>query len=97
MCYSIECELLPLLFTLHFMNQTLFDRVPLREDLSDRPLLDGSKDCSDISPSNIIEPTMETLSAEDSEEFEEHKGSKGEIPGQIQSGQESQGHPTAGD
>jgi hypothetical protein len=27
----------------------------------------------DVSPSNIIEPTMETLSAEDRQEFEEHK------------------------
>jgi hypothetical protein len=33
----------------------------------------GSKDSSDVLPSNIIEPTMETLSAEDQQEFEEHK------------------------
>jgi hypothetical protein len=33
----------------------------------------GLKDSSDISHSNIIEPTMETLSAEDQGEFEEHK------------------------
>jgi hypothetical protein len=33
----------------------------------------GSKDSSDISPSNFIEPTMETLSVENQEEFEEHK------------------------
>jgi hypothetical protein len=32
-----------------------------------------SKDSSDVSPSNIIEPTMETLSAEDQQEFEKHK------------------------
>jgi hypothetical protein len=31
------------------------------------------KDHSDISPSIIIEPTMENLSAEDQQEFEEHK------------------------
>jgi hypothetical protein len=36
-----------------------------REDLSDRPPMAGSKDNSDVSLSNIIEPTMETLSAED--------------------------------
>jgi hypothetical protein len=45
-----------------------------REDLSDHPSMVGSKDSFDISPSNIIEPTMETLSAEDQQEFEEHKG-----------------------
>jgi protease II len=33
----------------------------------------GSKDSSDVSPSIIIEPTMKTLSAEDQQEFEEHK------------------------
>jgi hypothetical protein len=33
----------------------------------------GSKDNSYVSPSNIMEPTMETLSAEDQQEFEEHK------------------------
>jgi hypothetical protein len=33
----------------------------------------GSKDNSDVSLSNNIEPTMETLSAEDHQEFEEHK------------------------
>jgi hypothetical protein len=33
----------------------------------------GSRDHSDVSPSNIIEPTMEILSAEDQYEFEEHK------------------------
>jgi hypothetical protein len=33
----------------------------------------SSKDSSNVSPSNIIEPTMETLSAEDQREFEEHK------------------------
>jgi hypothetical protein len=32
-----------------------------------------SKDSSDVSPSNIIEQAMETLSAEDQQEFEEHK------------------------
>ena len=33
----------------------------------------GLKDHSDISPSNIIEMTMESLSAEGPHEFEEHK------------------------
>jgi hypothetical protein len=33
----------------------------------------GSKDSYDVSPSKIIEPTMETLLAEDQHEFEEHK------------------------
>jgi hypothetical protein len=33
----------------------------------------GSKDSSNISPNNIMEPTMETLSAEDQREFEKHK------------------------
>jgi hypothetical protein len=32
-----------------------------------------SKDSFDVSPSNIIELTMETLSAEDQQEFGEHK------------------------
>jgi hypothetical protein len=33
----------------------------------------GSKNSSNDSPSNIIELTMETLSVEDQQEFEEHK------------------------
>ena len=33
----------------------------------------GSKDSSDVSTSNIIEPTWETLSAEEQLEFEEHE------------------------
>jgi hypothetical protein len=33
----------------------------------------GSKDSSDVSPSNIIEPTCETLPAEEQLEFEEHQ------------------------
>jgi hypothetical protein len=33
----------------------------------------GSKGNSYVSPSNVMEPTMETLSAEDQQEFEEHK------------------------
>jgi hypothetical protein len=33
----------------------------------------GSKDSSDVSPSNIIEPIMETLSAKDQQDFEEHR------------------------
>jgi hypothetical protein len=44
-----------------------------REDPSDRPPMADLKDNSDVSPRNIIEPTMETLSAEDQQEFEEHK------------------------
>jgi hypothetical protein len=31
------------------------------------------KDSSIVSPSNIIKPTIETLLAEDQQEFEEHK------------------------
>jgi hypothetical protein len=55
---------------------TYFLATPLgisREDLSDRPSMFGSKDSSDISPSNIIEPTIKTLSAEDQREFKDHK------------------------
>jgi hypothetical protein len=33
----------------------------------------GSRDSSDISPSNIIEPTWKTLSADEQLQFEEHK------------------------
>ena len=33
----------------------------------------GSKDSSDVSPSNIIEPTCETLLAEEQLEFELHQ------------------------
>jgi hypothetical protein len=33
----------------------------------------GWEDTSDVSPSNIIKSTMETLSAKDQQEFEEHK------------------------
>jgi hypothetical protein len=33
----------------------------------------GSRDRSDISPTNIIEPTWETLSADEQLQFEEHK------------------------
>jgi hypothetical protein len=35
--------------------------------------MDDSKDHSDICPSNIVKPTMETLSAEDQQEVEEYK------------------------
>jgi hypothetical protein len=34
--------------------------------------MDGPKDHSDISPSNIIELTMEALSAEEQHEFKEY-------------------------
>jgi hypothetical protein len=33
----------------------------------------GSIDHSDVSPSNIIKPTLEVLSAEDQQDFKEHK------------------------
>jgi hypothetical protein len=33
----------------------------------------GSRDSSEVSPSNIIEPTWETLSADEQLQFEEHK------------------------
>jgi hypothetical protein len=44
-----------------------------REDLLDRPSMADSKDSSNVSYNKIIEPTMETLSAEDQQEFEGHK------------------------
>jgi hypothetical protein len=47
--------------------------VTSREDLSDQPSMAGSNDSSDVSPNNIIEPTWETLSAEEQLEFEEHQ------------------------
>jgi hypothetical protein len=42
-------------------------------DLSYRPSMGSSKDSSDVSTSNIIKPTWETLSAEEQLEFEEHQ------------------------
>jgi hypothetical protein len=33
----------------------------------------GSRDNSDVSPSNIIEPTWETLSVDEQLQFKEHK------------------------
>jgi hypothetical protein len=33
----------------------------------------GSRDNSNVSPSNIIEPTWETLSVDEQHQFEEHK------------------------
>ena len=33
----------------------------------------GSRDSSEVSPSNIIEPTWETLPADEQLQFEEHK------------------------
>jgi hypothetical protein len=45
----------------------------LRADLSDRPSMAGSKGSSDVSTNNIIEPTWETLSAEEQLVFEEHQ------------------------
>jgi hypothetical protein len=41
-------------------------------DLSDRPSMASSRDNSDVSPSNIIEPTWETLPADEQLQFEEH-------------------------
>jgi hypothetical protein len=37
------------------------------------PSIGDSRDHLDVFPSNIIEPTMEILSAEDQLEFEEHQ------------------------
>jgi hypothetical protein len=42
-------------------------------DLSNRPSMAGSRDSSDISPNNIIEPTWDTLPADEQLQFEEHK------------------------
>jgi hypothetical protein len=42
-------------------------------DLSNRPSMAGSRDSSEVSPSNIIEPTWETLPADEQLQFEEHK------------------------
>jgi hypothetical protein len=55
---------------------TFFMVTPLgttNTDSSNRPSMAGSRDSSDISPSNIIEPTWETLPAEEQLQFEEHK------------------------
>jgi hypothetical protein len=43
------------------------------EDLLDRSSMAGSKDSFDVSPTNIIESTRETLPAEEQLEFEEHQ------------------------
>jgi hypothetical protein len=42
-------------------------------DSSNWPSMASSRDNSDISPSNIIEPTWETLPADEQLQFEEHK------------------------
>jgi hypothetical protein len=52
---------------------TLFGNSAGDIDLSDQSSLAGSKDSSDVSTSNIIEPTWETLPAEEQLEFEEHQ------------------------
>jgi hypothetical protein len=55
---------------------TYFLATPLRKthiDLSNRPSMAGSKDSSEVSTSNIIEPTWETLPADEQLQFEEHK------------------------
>jgi hypothetical protein len=41
-------------------------------DPSDRPSMASSRDNSNVSPSNIIEPTWETLSTDEQLQFEEH-------------------------
>jgi hypothetical protein len=41
-------------------------------DPSNRPSMAGSRDSSEVSPSNIIEPTWETLPADEQLQFEEH-------------------------
>jgi hypothetical protein len=55
---------------------TYFLATPLGKtqlDPSNRPSLAGSRDSSEVSPNNIIEPTWETLLAEKQLQFEEHK------------------------
>jgi hypothetical protein len=42
-------------------------------DLSNRPSMASSRDSSEVSPSNIIEPTWKTLPADEQLQFEEHK------------------------
>jgi hypothetical protein len=42
-------------------------------DPSNRPSMVGSRDSSEVSPSNIIEPTCEILPADEQLQFEEHK------------------------
>jgi hypothetical protein len=42
-------------------------------DLSNWPSMAGSRDSFDVSPSNIIESTWETLPADKQLQFEEHK------------------------
>jgi hypothetical protein len=42
-------------------------------DPSDRPSMAGSRDNSDVSPSNTIEPTWETLPVDEQLQFEVHK------------------------
>jgi hypothetical protein len=55
---------------------TYFLATPLGKtylDLSNRSSMAGSRDSSEVSPSNIIEPTWETLPADEQLQFEEHK------------------------
>jgi hypothetical protein len=42
-------------------------------DPSNRPSMAGSRDSSEVSPSNIIEPAWKTLPADEQLQFEEHK------------------------
>jgi hypothetical protein len=42
-------------------------------DPSNQPSMAGSRDSSEVSPSNIIEPTWEILPADEQLQFEEHK------------------------
>jgi hypothetical protein len=46
---------------------------PAHIDPLDRPSMVGSRDNSEVSPSNIIEPTWETLPTDEQLQFEEHK------------------------
>jgi hypothetical protein len=42
-------------------------------DPSNQPSIAGSRDSSEVSPSNIIDPTWEILSVDEHLQFEEHK------------------------
>jgi hypothetical protein len=62
----------------------------------------GSRDSSDISPSNIIEPTWETLPADEQLQFEEHKEqmiqeAKAKFLANFKVDKKQQGRPTSGD
>jgi hypothetical protein len=75
----IIIEVLPLFLLSVWRSEkasTYFLATPLGTthiDLSNRPSMAGSKDSSEVSTSNIIEPTWETLPADEQLQFEEHK------------------------